>query len=92
MNGALMRYEGELMKLEKSKKFEADHFLQSLEKEAQQYCDTEDRIQAKYMDNRRILEQQIEDKRRLREYARMESKELVRTNYGPEETPQSQFF
>jgi hypothetical protein len=44
MNGALMRYEGELMKLEKSKKFEADHFLQSLEKEAQQYCDTEDRI------------------------------------------------
>mmetsp|Transcript_13178 Transcript_13178/g.24662 ORF Transcript_13178/g.24662 Transcript_13178/m.24662 type:complete len:310 (-) Transcript_13178:37-966(-) len=88
MQEALKRYEDNIVKLEQEQEKreieaqrQADH--------NQQYFETQLQRRAQQIeDNKQYLQQQIKERESIKRLEKTQQREPVRTNYGPEETPE----
>ena len=90
MNDALQRYEQQLVSLEDQKKRDAFDFQQQLAVERQKDKEKEEVSRIMREENKGILMKQIQLERERKKLDKEAKKELVRTNFGPEETDQTQ--
>jgi hypothetical protein len=88
MQEALKRYEEHMVKLEleqerrdAEQRYQTEHNQQFFESQLQKRANQVD-------ENRKYLEMQIQERESLKRLEKAQRRELVRTNFGPEETPE----
>lgn len=88
MQEALKRYEENLVKMEESQEKRGLEAQRQAEHN-QQFFETQLQRRAQQIeDNKLFLRQQMKERETLKQLEKAQRRELVRTNYGPEETPE----